>query len=202
MRDDLEFMAALAPQRQRVAVRAVSYQGLPVRYPPYHWLGDGIRAKTIEEAAAAGGRDLLAMLAESGAPFFGEDHSMWDSTMLFGLLNVRVYPAKGESARCCSPHAELTVELTVDGEDMRRVRTAMHEVQGIYYVTDPVHVAGLITSEVISLGDRPLMTVVRLSGVDYAPVNYLEPVDYAVRWGGFVLEYGSHYVSDQKGVIR
>lgn len=203
MRDDLAFMAALAPQRQRVAVRAVSYRGLPVLYPPYHWLGDGIRGKTIEETAAAGGRDLLVMLAESGAAFLGEDHSIWDSIMLFGLLNVRVYPAPGESARCCSPYAELAVELTVDGEDVRRVRMAMHEVeQGVYYVTDPVHIAGLIPSVVISLEDRPLMTVVELSGVDYAPINYLEPVAYAVRWGGFVLEHGSHYVSDQKGVIR
>lgn len=77
MRDDLAFMAALAPKRQRVAVRAVSYRGLPVLYPPYHWLGDGIRGKTIEEVADAGGRDLLVMLAESGASFVGDDHSIW-----------------------------------------------------------------------------------------------------------------------------
>ena len=203
MRDDIEFMSRLSPQRQRVAVRSVTYRGLPVLYPPYHWISDGIRGKTIEEVAAAGGRDLLAMLVDSGAPFMGDDHSIWDAMMLFGLLNVRVYPAPGESANCCSPHAELAVELTLDGQDVRQISMAMHEVEfGVYYVDDPRLVAGLVAGEVISLGDRPLMTVVELSGVNYEPVNYLEPVAYAVRWGGFVLEYGSHYVSDQKGVIQ
>lgn len=133
----------------------------------------------------------------------GDDHSIWDAMMLFGLLNVRVYPAPGESANCCSPQAELAVELTLDGQDVRQISMAMHEVEpGVYYVDDPRLVAGLVASEVISLGDRPLMTVVELSGVNYEPVNYLEPVAYAVRWGGFVLEYGSHYVSDQQGVIQ
>lgn len=69
-------------------------------------------------------------------------------------------------------------------------------------VDDPEHVAELVVREVLSLGDRPLLTVAGLAGVSYEPVNYLIPVEYAVRWGGFVLEYGSHYVSDQKGLIQ
>lgn len=55
MRDDIEFMSRLSPQRQRVAVRSVTYRGLPVLYPPYHWITDGIRSKTLEEVAAGGG---------------------------------------------------------------------------------------------------------------------------------------------------
>ena len=203
MRDDLVFMSRMTPQRQRVSVRAVTYRGLPVLYPPYHWLADGIRGKTIDEVREAGGRDLLAMLADSEFPFMGEDHSLWDAMMMFGLLNVRVYPAPGESTNCCAPTAELTIELTLDGEDVRRISMSMYEdEQGVYYVDDPGQVAGLVVREVVSFGDRPLMTVVGLSGVNYEPVNYLTPVEYAVRWGGFVLEYGSHYVSDQNGLIQ
>ena len=202
MQSDLEYIQGLAPVRQRVAVRAVDQRGLPVVYPAYHWLPRGIVSATREAVAERGGRNLIQILDQSGACFFCEDHSLFDLIHMLGLLNVRVYrdATERDVVPCCPPHAELAVDLAIGKDDGRLVRFAMEEVDhGIYYVAAPVDAAHRVLEAVIEIGERPLMSIVALEGVQYAPLA--GGIAYAVRWGDFVLEYGAHYKGDAMGVI-
>lgn len=208
LREDLEHMASFAPSRQRVKIRAVADRGLPVLYPAYHWLPDAMLEVSMKRVWEAGGRDLRLLWAQSGANFLGEDHTKFDVVTMLGLLNVRVYhdaedPSQRGATRCCAPSADLVVELAVDESDVRVVRMAMNQTDaGVYYVADPIQAAGEVLSEVISLGERPLLAIVGLHGVGYEPVPRAQPISYAVRWGDLELEYGTHYAGDPGGVVR
>lgn len=201
LRDELQYMNSFAPTRQRVAIRAVEDRGLPVFYPPYHWLPDPVLRAARTEIREAGGRDVRVPWSEANPTF--KDHSVADAVMLLGLLNIRVYEdATGKP--CCAPHAELIVELVVDDlVDARQVGMAIHETSpGVYYVSDPIDAAHKVVSEVISFGERPLMSIVGLRGVDFEKRLSFEPIAYSVRWGNLELEYGAHYAGDPKGLIR
>ena len=127
VRDDLEYMTALAPELQRVGVRAVIFRGWPVLYPALHWLPKEIFWSEVIRLAEEGGRDLFTQVAQSGIRYSPADHSMVDAFFMFGLLNVRVYLNNADTAKCCAQIAELSVDLSIDGEDVRRVRLAVHE---------------------------------------------------------------------------
>ncbi len=208
LREDLEHMESFAPTRQRVKIRAVADRGLPVLYPAYHWLPDAMLEVSMRSVWEAGGRDLRLLWAQSGANFLGEDHAKFDVVTLLGLLNVRVYhdpdhPSRSGTSVCCAPNAELVVELAVDESDVRLIRMPMNQTDpGVYFVADPLQTTGDVLSEVISLGERPVMTIVGLQGVGYVPAPMAQPICYAVRWGDLELEYGTHYAGDPGGVVR
>ena len=73
---------------------------------------------------------------------------------------------------------------------------------GVYYVDDPYDAAFAVVSEVISIGERPLMTVVALEGTGFRTRYPTSGIPYVVRWGTLDLEYGSHIPGDPEGVIR
>lgn len=193
------FMESFGPTRQRVKIRSVEAaygNHAPVFYPALHW----IPADVLEHELTQPGARYTEAEFQAGARDAGRDN--YQAFALTSMLNVRLFP-RNDGLVCCSPEAVLVVELAVDELDPRRIRFDMTETDpGVYYVDDPHDAAASIVSEVISFGERPLMTVVALEGSHYRASHPTEGISYVVRWGTLDLEYGSHIAGDPKAVIR
>lgn len=193
-----QFMENFGAERHRVKIRSVeSAYGnhAPVFYPAMHWLPAAVLEQELRRPDSIYNEaQFLAMLQDAG-------RDNYQALALFALLNVRLFST--DEWTCCAPEAELAVELAVDPLDPRILRFDMKETEpGVYYVDDPQEAAAATVSEVISFGERPLMTVVALEGTGIKADHPVKGIPYVVRWGTLDLEFGSHVAGDPKAVIR
>jgi len=199
---DRRFMHIFGAKRHRVKIRAVESvfgNHAPVFYPAMHWIPAPMLEQELREPDSRYSEEqFFAMGRDTG------EHAH-QAFYLMAMLNVRLFPGLANEGRCCAPNAELVIELAVDFDELepRLLRFDMTETDpGVYYVDDPADAAFAIVSEVVSFGDRPLMTVVALEGTGFRPKFPTSGIPYVVRWGTLDLEYGSHILRDPEGVIR
>ena len=192
LRDRMEAQRAL---RQRVKVRtaevAVGNQ-LPVLYPAFHWLPYAMLTPAILEWAGKTTEGGLASHLDEN-PAVG----------LLALLNVKIYEPAGEGVQCCHADATLILELAASPDDVELVEVAMREKEpGVYHVADPFGAADELIARVGNMGTRPHLSIAALEGAGFRGTDRHPTVAYAVRWGEFELEYGSHSWLDPEAVIR
>lgn len=196
------FMDQLGAERHRVKIRSVETafgNHAPVFYPAMHWIPSPMLQQELTAPDARYSLEQFEAMARDA----GRDN--FRAFVLMGMLNVRLLVFdEEEEGGCCNPTAELVVELAADARDPRILRFDMTELErGVYYVDDPHDAAGTIVSEVISIGERPIMSIVALTGTGFARARPdVRGIPYAIRWGTLDLEYGSHLARDPKAVIR
>ncbi len=181
--------------RQRVKVRTAEVaigNELPLLYPAFHWLPYTMMLPAVFEWSGQTSKEDLA-------EYIGEDPMV----VLFSLFNVKIYMPDDADIRCCAPEAKLTVELAASAEEVDLVDIRMVETApGVYRVADPFQASNEVLGHVVTMGSRPLFSVVRLDGVGYRGTERRPTIAYAVRWGDLELEFGSHSWLDPEAVIR
>ena len=192
LRDRMEAERVL---RQRVKVRtaeaAIGNQ-MPVLYPAFHWLPyTMIMPAMLEWSGQTDKEGLLSYIGENTA------------VVLMALLNVKIYQPDGAGVRCCGAEATLTLELAASPDDVELVEVAMREKEhGVYHVADPFGAGDELIVRVETMGTRPHFSIAALEGTGFRGTEREPTIAYAVRWGEFELEYGSHSWLDPEAVIR
>ncbi len=181
--------------RQRVKVRtaevAIGNQ-MPVLYPAFHWLPYTMLMPALLDWSGQTNKEGL----ES---YFRENTAV----ALMALLNVKIYDPDGAGVRCCEAEATLILELAASPGDVELVEVAMREKErGVYHVADPFGASDELIVRIGTMGTRPHFSIAALEGTGFRGTERHPTIAYAVRWGEFELEYGSHSWLDPEAVIR